>query len=77
MNMSNKVIRYFILTFLLVAGFALTIFGLTKSYISLGFLCLHLWEHMNSQYPYYWKDEFLLLSPLYQLHSVRCMKRQE
>ncbi|MBQ3297803.1 MAG: hypothetical protein IJG97_03250 [Bacilli bacterium] len=37
MNMSNKVIRYFILTFLLVAGFALTIFGLTKSYISLGY----------------------------------------
>lgn len=35
MNTTNKVIRYFIIIFLLAAGFALTIFGLTKSYISL------------------------------------------
>ncbi|MBR2678479.1 MAG: hypothetical protein IKE63_03585 [Bacilli bacterium] len=35
MNTTNKVIRYLVLTFLLVAGFALTIFGLTKTFISL------------------------------------------
>ena len=35
MNTTNKVIRYLVLTFLLAAGFALTIFGLTKTFISL------------------------------------------
>ena len=37
MNTTNRVIRFLVLTFLLAAGFALTIFGLTKSYISLDY----------------------------------------
>lgn len=35
MNTMNKVIRISILTFLLVAGFALTIFGISDSYVTL------------------------------------------
>ena len=37
MKTKNRVIRTIILTLLLAAGAALTIFGLTKSYISLAY----------------------------------------
>ena len=37
MKTRNRVIRTIVITFLLAAGIALTIFGLTKSYISLAY----------------------------------------
>ena len=58
MNTTNKVIRIFVLTLLLVAGAALIVFGLTNSYVSLKYQ-----ENNSLEYKVYLKKNNYFETP--------------